>query len=75
MPPIAGLPRTRLTFFSMPTIRWTGIHGARSDRENRARNKPIFLSVGYSACYWMPRDWERSVLRSKEIAAEMNWRS
>lgn len=37
----------------------------------RAENKPIFLSVGYSTCYWC-HVMERQSFENDEIAAEMN---
>lgn len=39
----------------------------------RAQNKPIFLSVGYSTCYWC-HVMERQCFESEVIAAEMNAR-
>ncbi|MBL9141250.1 MAG: thioredoxin domain-containing protein, partial [Phycisphaerae bacterium] len=38
-----------------------------------AENKPIFLSVGYSTCYWC-HVMEREVFENEEIAALMNER-
>jgi hypothetical protein len=37
----------------------------------RAQDKPIFLSVGYSTCYWC-HVMERQSFESEEIAARMN---
>ncbi len=37
----------------------------------RIKDKPIFLSVGYSTCYWC-HVMEREVFENKEIAALMN---
>src|SRR5271154_3274110 len=37
----------------------------------RQQNKPIFLSVGYSACYWC-HVMERQCFEDESIAAEMN---
>ena len=37
----------------------------------RAQNKPIFLSVGYSTCYWC-HVMEREVFENPQIAALMN---
>jgi uncharacterized protein YyaL (SSP411 family) len=37
----------------------------------RAEQKPIFLSVGYSTCYWC-HVMEREVFSNPEIAAQMN---
>ncbi len=37
----------------------------------RSQNKPIFLSVGYSTCYWC-HVMERQCFENKTIAAEMN---
>src|SRR5580765_3560672 len=37
----------------------------------RKQNKPIFLSVGYSTCYWC-HVMERQSFENEQIAAEMN---
>lgn len=37
----------------------------------RSENKPIFLSIGYSSCYWC-HVMEREVFSNKDIAAYMN---
>ena len=37
----------------------------------RKENKPIFLSIGYSSCYWC-HVMERLVFENEEIAAHMN---
>src|SRR5688572_30475158 len=37
----------------------------------RAENKPIFLSIGYSSCFWC-HVMERKVFENPEIAAYMN---
>lgn len=37
----------------------------------RAENRPIFLSIGYSSCYWC-HVMEREVFENEEIAAQMN---
>lgn len=37
----------------------------------REEDKPIFLSIGYSTCYWC-HVMEREVFENKHIAAEMN---
>src|SRR5688500_11752580 len=39
----------------------------------RRENKPIFLSVGYSTCYWC-HVMERQSFENEQIAAEMNQR-
>ncbi len=39
----------------------------------RARDKPIFLSVGYSTCYWC-HVMERQCFENEQIAREMNQR-
>ena len=39
----------------------------------RRENKPIFLSVGYSTCYWC-HVMERESFENEAIAAEMNSR-
>ena len=37
----------------------------------RHENKPIFLSIGYSSCYWC-HVMEREVFENPQIAARMN---
>ena len=39
----------------------------------RAQNKPIFLSVGYSTCYWC-HVMERQSFENQAVAGEMNAR-
>src|SRR2546430_615752 len=39
----------------------------------RAEDKPIFLSVGYSTCYWC-HVMERESFENEQVAAEMNQR-
>ena len=47
------LTRLAPTCSSTPTTRLTGIPGVRKAlRKAKAENKPIFLSIGYSACHW-----------------------
>ncbi len=45
--------------------------GADAIEEARLLDKPIFLSVGYSTCYWC-HVMERQVFEDPEIAAQMN---
>src|SRR5882762_9680555 len=45
--------------------------GAEAIEAARAQNKPIFLSVGYSTCYWC-HVMERQCFENEAIAAEMN---
>lgn len=45
--------------------------GAEAFDASRTQNKPIFLSVGYSACYWC-HVMERQCFENEAIAAEMN---
>ena len=45
--------------------------GAKALERARREDKPIFLSVGYSTCYWC-HVMERLVFSDKEIAALMN---
>ena len=40
-------------------------------KQARQRQKPIFLSVGYSTCYWC-HVMERQVFESPELAQELN---
>jgi uncharacterized protein YyaL (SSP411 family) len=47
--------------------------GAEAIEAARAQNKPIFLSVGYSTCYWC-HVMERQSFENEEIAAQMNER-
>ncbi|TVQ30681.1 MAG: DUF255 domain-containing protein [Phycisphaeraceae bacterium] len=47
--------------------------GAEAIEEARARDMPIFLSVGYSSCYWC-HVMERQVFENPEIGALMNER-
>ena len=60
LPPDGGPEWNRLIHSSSPyllqhaTIRWIGMNGARTLRSpaQRLKNKPIFLSIGYSTCHW-----------------------
>ncbi len=45
--------------------------GPEALRKSARENKPIFLSVGYSTCYWC-HVMERECFESNEIAAQMN---
>jgi hypothetical protein len=47
--------------------------GADAFEAARKLNKPIFLSVGYSTCYWC-HVMERQCFENEQIAAEMNQR-
>ncbi len=47
--------------------------GEEAIQRARRENRPIFLSVGYSACYWC-HVMERQCFEDDEIAAEMNSR-
>ncbi len=47
--------------------------GAEAFEEARKQNKPIFLSVGYSTCYWC-HVMERQSFENEQIAKEMNER-
>ena len=50
---IVSPARPARTCCSTRTIPSTGIPGARKRSSGRAReNKPILLSIGYSACHW-----------------------
>ena len=52
--------------------RSTGIPGARRrSAEAKAEDKPIFLSIGYSACHWC-HVMEHESFENPEIAALMN---
>ena len=51
--PIALRASAARIFCSTPTIPWTGFRGAtRRSKARTARDKPIFLSIGYSTCHW-----------------------
>ncbi len=45
--------------------------GPEAFEKARAENKPVFLSVGYSSCYWC-HVMERQVFSNQKIAAYMN---
>ncbi|TWT58119.1 Cellobiose 2-epimerase [Thalassoglobus neptunius] len=45
--------------------------GPEAFNKARAQNKPIFLSIGYSSCFWC-HVMERKVFENEEIAAYMN---
>ncbi len=47
--------------------------GSEAFEKARRENKPIFLSVGYSTCYWC-HVMERQCFENEDIAAEMNAR-
>src|SRR2546421_4166136 len=47
--------------------------GADAFEASRKQNKPIFLSVGYSTCYWC-HVMERQSFENEQIAREMNER-
>jgi uncharacterized protein len=47
--------------------------GSEAFEAARSQNKPIFLSVGYSTCYWC-HVMERQCFENDAIAAEMNQR-
>ena len=39
-------------YYSTPTILWIGTRGARGIRSAKSEDRPILLSIGYSACHW-----------------------
>ncbi len=47
--------------------------GPEAFEQSRKQNKPIFLSVGYSTCYWC-HVMERQSFENEAVAAEMNRR-
>ena len=71
-PPTGWRRRRAPTCCSTPTTRSIGIPGAprRSPRPRR-ENKPIFLSIGYSSCYWC-HVMERESFMDPEIAKAIN---
>ena len=70
--PIASPPRRAPTSSSTRTTRSTGTPGAtrRSERA-RGEDRPILLSIGYSACHWC-HVMERESFEDPETAAYMN---
>jgi uncharacterized protein len=72
------MPTNRLALETSPYLR---LHqhnpvdwypwGAEAQKKARAEDKPIFLSVGYSSCYWC-HVMERLVFSDPEIARLMN---
>ncbi len=64
--------RKALICSSMPTIRWTGIPGARRLlKKHSLEDKPVFLSIGYSTCHWC-HVMERESFEDEEVAALLN---
>src|SRR5213595_2992766 len=60
------------TCFSTPTTRSIGIPGGKEAFEAaRSQDKPIFLSIGYSACHWC-HVMEHESFENPEIARLMN---
>ena len=56
----------------MPTTRWIGIHGTKRRLHSaRGEDKPIFLSIGYSACHWC-HVMEHESFEDEGTAALMN---
>ena len=70
--PTAWRTRPRRTSSSTRTTRWTGTRGARRRSSGRAQeDKPILLSIGYSACHWC-HVMERESFEDEQTAAYMN---
>jgi uncharacterized protein len=75
---VSGSPRNRLARESSPylllhagnPVDWYA-WGEEAFAAARRDDKPIFLSVGYSTCYWC-HVMERECFSSPEIAAQMN---
>ncbi|MDP2809333.1 MAG: thioredoxin domain-containing protein, partial [Rhodocyclaceae bacterium] len=76
--PLPALPANRLAAADSPYLRqhaenpvdwypWGDEAFAKAQREN----KPVFLSIGYSSCYWC-RVAEETLYRNPVIAARMN---
>ena len=60
------------TCSSTPTTRWTGTPGAPEALEQaRREDRPIFLSIGYSACHWC-HVMERESFEDEGVAALLN---
>ncbi len=53
------------------TIPWTGIPGRGGAGPSRHEDKPIFLSIGYSACHWC-HVMEHESFENERIAALLN---
>ena len=71
-PRTASPPRPARTCSSTPTTRWTGTRGARRPSTRaRREDRPVLLSVGYSACHWC-HVMERESFENDDIAALMN---
>ena len=70
--PTAWRPRPARTCSSTRTTRSIGTRGAtRRSTRAAAEDKPILLSIGYSACHWC-HVMERESFEDEEIAALMN---
>ena len=60
------------TSCNMPTTRWIGFPGAQEAlRLAKDQDKPLLLSIGYSACHWC-HVMERESFENDEIASLMN---
>ncbi len=77
-PPFAPRPANRLASESSPYLRLHAHNpvdwypwGAEAIARARAEDRPIFLSVGYSTCYWC-HVMERESFSDPAIAAAMN---
>ena len=65
-------PSPAPTCCSTPTTPSTGTPGARRpSRRPEAEDRPIFLSIGYSTCYWC-HVMERESFSDPEVARAMN---
>ena len=60
------------TCASTPTTRWTGCRGGpRPSRRARSEDKPLLVSIGYSACHWC-HVMAHDPFEDPEVAAQMN---
>ncbi len=59
-------------YFSTPLTLLTGIHGdQRAFQKAQAEDKPIFLSIGYSACHWC-HVMEKECFEDEQVANLLN---
>src|SRR6187549_1163377 len=76
--PAAGTKTNRLAKETSPYLKLHAHNpvdwfpwGPEALEKARTENKPIFLSIGYSSCFWC-HVMERKVFENAEIAAYMN---
>ena len=69
--PTASRARPRPTCSSTRTTPWTGSVGRGGATRAREEDRPLLVSIGYSACHWC-HVMERESFEDPEIAALMN---